>query len=693
MKRLFFTALILFYSFISFSQNDTIDIFDLTIEEILNLEVETASKNVQKISDAPSIISVITRSDLEKTGVLSLIDALKYIPGIETSMGVDGQYRLSIRGERKKGNILLLIDGQPFNDFYDGLSIYDLPVEFIEKIEIIRGPGSALFGTNAVAGVINIITILKSSDVSIKGGTNMTYSGNLSFRKRFDNTLFILSGGYIATDGANVEVNPRDFASGKTNRWLNDAYIRTSITSNRLNIGLYGLLRNQGSWVSPGYDLSPDSKLKSNWFLGEINYDLKINDKITITPRVYSSYIIHDYLMQEHPDGTLISGESYTEGAFTQEQYDGLKIGSDLQGTFQLNDNLRIISGLLYENLSLLNYQLLRNYKISTNEYIGTLGNHDNVSFIQDGKSREIYAFYAQGEYVRNKFGFTAGFRADIYNDFGASYNPRFGIVYKPTNNLNFKLLYGQAFRAPLFKELYDKTNYSIHGVLGSENLKPETLKSAELAVEYVLKKTIIRANIFYNISNNLIGIFDVDGSGSYGFYKNIGKLNSLGGEFEAIFVINKYFNFFTNYSQFYSLFTWNENILSEEAAIRTFASSKKFDSQLHNIPNIRVNSGINILFWKISLFAGGNFGSKSDHNARTYFESDVINFNIPSYIQGNFFIEYKATDNMRINISGNNLGKIKFSDPEDSSSIDMMGEKGMQQPYMSFLAGFSYIF
>ena len=175
---LFFIYLLLFDGFSFYAQQaDTTNLFNLSIEELMNLSVYSASRKQQNIMEAPAILSIVPKKDCDKYSLFSLIDVLKFVPGIETSLGSDGSYRLAIRGNRKNGNILFLINGQQVNDFYNGKPLFDFPLALIEKIEIIRGPGSALFGSNAVAGVINIFLIEENS-ISILSGNSNTIGFN-----------------------------------------------------------------------------------------------------------------------------------------------------------------------------------------------------------------------------------------------------------------------------------------------------------------------------------------------------------------------------------------------------------------------------------------------------------------------------------------------------------------------------------
>ena len=689
----------IFYLFINnqiLAQEDTTnlsesfeELLNLSLKELMEVDITTAAKKAQKISDAPSIISAVTKQDIEKMGVTSLIDVLKYIPGIETSMGANGHYRVSIRGERKDGNILVLINGQQINDFYDGKSIFDFPVDFIEKIEIIRGPGSAIYGTNAIIGVINIISRKGNNGVNMHTGTNGSYSSSLYYHHGIDSSGLSIIGGFSQTNGANV--SPYSFPldtiyNDKTNRWLKDAYLQTSVTNKNLNISLFGIWRNQGSWIGPLYELCPDSEYKTGQIIGNISYNIQLNKKLSITPKIYTDYIYHDYYLQEHTDGYIKGTSIFIDGAITKEKYKGITLGSEILVNYDVNDNLGIISGLVYENLSFLDYSILRNYKIIGDEYIGYFGNHDNVSMDQKDKTRDIIALYFSGDYNWEKVILTLGFRYDYYSDFGTSFNPRLGFMYKPNKHLSFKLLYGQAFRAPTFKELYDKTNFDETGVLGNDTLKPETIKSTELGIEYKNPNFVTRINAFYNHSNNIISIYDPHGSGETGTFQNIGNSNNWGFEFETVIEINRKFNFFVNLSRFNKVFEWSSN---ELFMLEANYLIKNGDGTIKNIPNFRINGGFDFTSKKLHTFIGVNYGNESMNNNRFFLDKRFVE--IDPYIHANFYIAYNFSQKAKISLAGNNIGKIKYSDPEESTNINLLGRKGMGQPGSTYILSLTY--
>jgi iron complex outermembrane receptor protein len=679
-------------------------------------KVVTASKKLQKITDAPSIISVHTRQDIEMMGVTSLIDVLKFVPGIETSMGPDGHYRLAIRGARKNGIVLVLINGHRFNDFYNGMPLYDIPVGCIERIEVVRGPGSALYGTNAVAGVINIFTVKNEKSILASGGTNSYYQGNVNYSigEEEDNYKFSISGGYKSTEGANAfirkdtgsigsslfnsTVEKWDLTYGekksKTNRFLKDGYFQTWINYDSFHLNAFGIFRNQGSWISPIYYAVRNSDFKNNQILWDAYYEYQLSKTLIITPKIYSDLVIHDYLIQFEPENSQakVGGDVFRDGKLAKEKYTGLNLGSDIQINYYLNRKFDIITGLVYENISMIDYDLTRNYKIVGEEYKEEFGNYDNVSFDQKNKTRDIWAYYLQGDFTWEILNILSGIRYDHYSDFGQSFNPRAGLVVKPIRELTLKALYGQAFRAPTFQELYDNTSPKMDysGIEGNLDLEPETVRTSELGIEIILWKFILRGNGFYNQNYNLIGIYDPNGNGGIGTYENIGDTESFGGETELVVFIIKTLKLFINYSYVKTYFFNNPDL-------ELYENSKKYDwydNEVRNMPTVRINGGFSFSYSNFIGYMGMNYGNASENNSRTFLEREAKT-KIPYFMQLNFSLAYSFHKNFVIKVAGNNIkiSGTKYSDPEESNYIFVMGGKGMAQPGETYIFSLIYRF
>lgn len=695
MKKVYLSVFILFSSLL-ISQTDSVDkvanISELTLEQLLDIDVYSASRKLERQSEAPAIMTTISHSQIAALGAITLIDVFKYIPGIETSMGADGFYRISMRGANKEGEVLVLINGQQINDFYNGRALLDLPVDFIDRIEVIRGPGSALYGNNAIAGVINIFTV-KETSISVLGGNYNTLKINANYFLEKNKTQFDVSVGGLTTDGANAEIGfdkaedqswslTHLDAKYKTKRWNKEVNLNSNLKVGDFHFQIFNIARQQGTYVGPVFIAAPGSTLFTNQLSGSMHYDFKISDNIIVTPKIYSNINYHDFLTQEAPNNYIsnTSGNIFENGKYSKEKYLGKSYGAEMDIYIKANEHFDLLTGSIFEDATISNYDMSRNYKIVGDVYKESFANYDNIAFTQDGKRRYIFAYFLQGNYKIKQLNITAGLRYDDYNDFGSSINPRIGINYKISSHLLFKGLYGKAFRAPTFQELYDNTTIgNEYGVKGNMNLTPEKINTYELGTKITYKRFVLNYNLFYIEHRNLIRIYDPHGGGSIGVYENIGSTKTFGNEAELIVkLLRDKINFFINYSQYVSTFEWNKEKV-KKSDVAFFEKQPDYYKSITNIPTLRLNAGVDYKILKFSFFAGVNYGNEAFNNNRFYLEQDHF-ADIPFYLQGNFNVGYSFTPKFSTKIQLNNLGK-KYSAPDESTNINAFGTKGMLQP------------
>ena len=197
-----------------------------------------------------------------------------------------------MRGSRKDGNLLVLINGQQINDFYSGRAIYDLPVEIIDRVEIVRGPGSALFGTNAMSGVINIFTVEKTS-VAASIGINGNINANTNLFIEKEKSDLALSVGYNQnnTNNQNLDYEKvenfdwslvHDGKKFSTNRWNKDLYLNSKFKAGNFEFLLFNIYRQNGAYVGPTYIASPDSRYITNQLVSSISYKYKVGENVII---------------------------------------------------------------------------------------------------------------------------------------------------------------------------------------------------------------------------------------------------------------------------------------------------------------------------------------------------------------------------------------------------------------------------
>jgi outer membrane receptor protein involved in Fe transport len=159
----------------------------LSLEDLLNPTVFTATKSARTLEQTPSIVSVFRREDIDRLGVRQLIDLLRFVPGFyEVSSQLERNFAIRGIHASSPSHFVVLLDGLPLNDFlFSSASPESLSLEFAERVEIIRGPGSAIYGANALMGVINVITRKPEEGTFGRGavsvGTNGQFRTDLSF--------------------------------------------------------------------------------------------------------------------------------------------------------------------------------------------------------------------------------------------------------------------------------------------------------------------------------------------------------------------------------------------------------------------------------------------------------------------------------------------------------------------------------
>ncbi|HTZ17286.1 MAG TPA: TonB-dependent receptor plug domain-containing protein, partial [Dissulfurispiraceae bacterium] len=209
MRNKFWTVLIFIYAFLTSPQPvhadaPSSDLKKLSLEQLMDIEVESvygASRYEQKVTEAPSSVSIITADDIKKYGYRTLADILRSVRSFQITNDRNYSY-IGVRGFGRTGDynsrILLLVDGHRINDnIYNQALVgedFIIDIDLIERVEIIRGPGSSLYGNNAYLAVINVIT-RKAGDVggvetSVAGGSFSAYKGRVSYGNNFGNNAY-----------------------------------------------------------------------------------------------------------------------------------------------------------------------------------------------------------------------------------------------------------------------------------------------------------------------------------------------------------------------------------------------------------------------------------------------------------------------------------------------------------------------
>jgi outer membrane receptor protein involved in Fe transport len=532
-------------------------IYSMSLEELMNTKVAIATKTDQRLSETPSIVSVITTEDIKNMGARELTDVLQTIPGFELLKKFDGEYGIGIRGvkdPRCTSKLLIMIDGIPYNQVLYGYSIYygyEINMDAIERIEIIRGPGSALYGRNAFSGVINIITkTAKTGEkIMIKGSIGSYNTKSVSGYYGFNNNKInaSISVSRIYTDGTNVKYD--DGFGGKSLWSINhdNSSIITNIGIGKLNFSGSFYSLNDGGFV----DVFLMNEKRGYYSL---SYENQISPRISYTTRIYGHYLNHVEHYQQLKPG--IASE-YPLGIYYQPQGKEYSYCLEADLKIKLFSNNDLLVGIQPEFYGVNDVIIYTNYNFPDGTAIPGIGKDNLVLYkpgwvSNDGHDYNNTAILFQDIwYPFKNLSLTLGGRFDFDSEIGGVFNPRAGLYWAPFKKISFKLLYGQAYRAPSPTEQYGTLGFAI----GNETLKPERIKTIEFAFTYRLEKMTNSVSIFRNQLTNMIYAASKTALDPTNIYKNIGKNASTGIEYETKLILVKGLSSYLNYS-----YTFSEN-------------------------------------------------------------------------------------------------------------------------------------
>jgi iron complex outermembrane receptor protein len=560
-------------------QSDKVDLAQAEEEELAMAYgdksfVTIASGTRQPIARAPSVATVVTAEDIAAIGAADLDEVLETVPGLHVArspLGYDPIYIIRGISTQYNPQVLMLINGIPISGvtFGDRSIVWGgMPVGNIARIEVIRGPGSALYGADAFSGVINIIT-KTSADVD---GTQLGLSAG-SFNSRdawvqhggtwggFDVAGYLRAG---HTDGqrqiisadaqSSIDKNPSfltsaSLAPGPVNLGVNaiDGRIDLSRDKWRLRAG-YQQRSNVGTGAGIASALDPAG---SNY--GErVNTDLTYQDSnfipdLDVTAQASYLYITEQSNLTLYPPGSnpfypyTLNPVTFPNGVIGNpdkwERHLRLNMSAVYNGL--QSHKLRFGTGTQDDDL----------YRTEETNNYSTLnpGPVIEVTPFLLPHSRRVNYVYAQDEWAFTKDWYlTAGVRHDQYSDFGGTTNPRLALVWETAYNLTSKLLYGRAFRPPSFSELYNTTNPVL---IGNPNLKPETNQSTELAFVWQATTNLqANLNLFHYLWKDILR------PDSSNIMQNAGNQHGDGFETELVWDASASLRLSGNYAQQHSI-------------------------------------------------------------------------------------------------------------------------------------------
>ena len=424
--------------------------------------VVTPSRVEESYGSSSQQVDVITSKEIQSTLATDLSEVLSSLNSVNISNygGVGSLKTIQMRGATAS-EVLVMVDGRPINSPRDGQAdLSMIPVDNIDRVEVVHGPGSSLYGSSAMGGTVNIIT--KSppdkpeTELLSSFGTFRTYVEQLSNGAKVGNFGYIINGSYQSSQGfrTNSEFNAKNFDS-KLEYKLNDY--------NQLDLN-FGFYKNRSG--APGRIDSPDiddKQVNLNNFV-DLKWGFKPDPSTDAQVRFYNTYDRLEFNPNslDNPNFEFSTAKSVQS---TQVR------GIDMQVGKQFSEQYHLVTGI--------------DYKANFNDSTDT--------------AKHRYTVFAP--FIENQLDLTKDLRLclnvriDNYSNFGTQVSPSFSAVYRLNPDIKFHAIISRSFRAPTFNDLY----WNSAGMVGNPNLRPEKGLTEEVGVEKRLNRRVLFGINYYH--------------------------------------------------------------------------------------------------------------------------------------------------------------------------------------------------
>ncbi len=659
------------------------------------IEIATGIKT--QIHKAPAVASIITRADIESMGAITIDDVLESIPGLHVIPSASARLTpvYAIRGVQTGFNpqILVLMDGLEFkHPTSAGLTYgFKLPVNNVERIEVIRGPGSAIYGADAYSGVINIITKQAKGESQLNVGvmsgsfssSNFWIDGNWMY----DDFKVHVSGSRYESDGDDSRTISSDLQTRfdslfNTSASLAPTSLPTQFEISNIHFDIswnnwqlknwFWKLENGGSGNGATQTIDKVGTENADMSRSQLIYNKKLSNDWQVTAKASYYEIEADSYLVLFPAGAKIpvgdDGNIFTPNLDNIEgggvvSFDQGVIGNPIPALTETRFSLvNVYDGLKSHNLRLelggynsrLSAKEYKNfgpgildgelYSETAPEQLVDLSHSEHI-YVQD-QDRDVRYISIQDQWAfSNDWELTFGLRYDDYSDFGTTVNPRAALVWQTSYNLTSKLLYGSAFRAPSFSELYLINNPA---ALGNQNIKPEEMDTLELVFDY--RPSIdsrVALNLFkYEASDLIVRVKDPEPKTST-TSQNARDQDGYGAEIEFEWMVN-------------DKLTWAMNLAHQNS------ENMQTGEDVINVPKTQVYSDFRYkISNKLSFSTQLNWllnRQRAQTDERAELDDNVL-------VNANLL--YQVTENFKFKLIGKNIFDEDYREPSDGRIAD----------------------
>ena len=461
------------------------DLFSLSLSELQAVKVTSSTLTAKNLKSVPSSITVFNRDQIRNLGADYLFEVLNYVPGFQAYRQGEGstQYFFSARGHRsstKSREVLILIDGVRLNREFDNASAVPmLALHNVEKIEFIRGPGSALYGSNAFLGVIDITTVKNKNQLQLAAGEN--------------NKKQLSALGSITIADWQLDISAHLFDEKGEDLPLENYFTlaRERGKDPRSGEDVQVSLQHEGTLLRASYY----QRKAEDFYVTE-----RSSEEFNLSTEEHSSFQVQQKV-EWQPAFFSVFSAGYADSTYAPDSFFG-PLGSINADQEEENFDAKVHNQ--WDYAADWSFQFGLEYRHSDiSEFVFKTENIGD-SELYPSKTQEVASGYLQSQQqLGDGLELILGARYDRYANIGSALSPRVGLVNQLSNHHTVKFLYGEAFRAPTVNELYLQTFSG--AVAGNPSLDPETIKTWEMIWVGQWQDVNMTVNGFYNVLEDAI--------------------------------------------------------------------------------------------------------------------------------------------------------------------------------------------
>ncbi|MDP6355383.1 MAG: TonB-dependent receptor [Planctomycetota bacterium] len=493
-------------------------------DELAFLQAEryviTATKTLEEVNKTGMSVTVISAETIRRMGARNLVDILKTVPGLGVTQNNLGAFEYESRGVKSSfsSKVLFLIDNLPAGihllnhgpkHAFQGFSIHN-----IKRVEIVRGPGSALYGADSFLATINLITKgpedIDGFSASVRGGSFDTQEYNLQFGRQFDefgiagNVFLLDSNGFRGDLAGDINGSAGETILGEAKHGIDfkanyaDLHFQTNYVGRKGRGGFVGILLGiNDETIQRYYDV-----------VSSVRYEWAVDDKWNVVPRAYVEYWKQDNFYEGFNEGESAFGVFppgfFPNGTFGPVEAQTLRYGADVLTTYDWLENNKVVFGQWYEHqeffdlIGRVNFDENNNFFPTPNDVLVPL-----TLSTRPRAQRDVFAIFAEDIWdITEDIRLILGARFDRYSDFGEEFHPRANLVWEFSDGYFLKLLYGSAFRAPNFSDQFEvNVAYA-----ANPDVQPEDIDTFEFGLTgEVTEEFTVSITGFYNDIKDLI--------------------------------------------------------------------------------------------------------------------------------------------------------------------------------------------